>query len=82
MCVCMCAYIYIYIYIYICNLVDGTEPQKRLYFFSLNFLYFLREKFFIKELPHRAVVAHAISPSTWEAEAGGFLSSRPAWFTK
>jgi hypothetical protein len=27
-----------------------------------------------------AVVAHACNPSTWEAEAGGFLSSRPAWF--
>ena len=30
----------------------------------------------------RAVVAHAINPSTWEAEVGGFLSSRPAWSTK
>jgi hypothetical protein len=27
-------------------------------------------------------VAHAFNPSTWEAEAGGFLSSRPAWSTK
>jgi hypothetical protein len=27
-------------------------------------------------------VAHAFIPSTWEAEAGGFLSSRPAWSTK
>jgi hypothetical protein len=26
----------------------------------------------------RAVVAHAFNPSTWEAEAGGFLSLRPA----
>jgi hypothetical protein len=24
------------------------------------------------------VVAHAFNPSTWESEAGGFLSSRPA----
>ena len=24
------------------------------------------------------VVAHAFNPSTWEAETGGFLSSRPA----
>jgi hypothetical protein len=30
----------------------------------------------------RAVVAHAFNPSTWEAEAGGFLSSRPFWSTK
>jgi hypothetical protein len=28
------------------------------------------------------VVAHAFNPSTWEAEAGGFLSSRPTWSTK
>jgi hypothetical protein len=26
-------------------------------------------------------VAHAFNLSTWEAEAGGFLSSRPAWST-
>jgi hypothetical protein len=26
-----------------------------------------------------AMVAHAFNPSTWEAEAGRFLSSRPAW---
>jgi hypothetical protein len=28
------------------------------------------------------VVAHAFSPSTWEAEAGGFLSSRTARATQ
>jgi hypothetical protein len=28
------------------------------------------------------VVAHAFNPSTQEAEAGEFLSSRPAWSTK
>jgi hypothetical protein len=28
------------------------------------------------------VVAHTFSPSTREAEAGGFLSSRPAWSTE
>jgi hypothetical protein len=28
------------------------------------------------------MVAHAFNPSTWEAEAGGFLSSRPAWTTE
>jgi hypothetical protein len=31
---------------------------------------------------YHAVVAHAFNPSTWEAEAGGFLSSRPAWSTE
>jgi hypothetical protein len=25
------------------------------------------------------VVVHAFNPSTWEAEAGRFLSARPAW---
>jgi hypothetical protein len=28
------------------------------------------------------VMAHAFNPSTREAEAGGFLSSRPAWSTE
>jgi hypothetical protein len=28
------------------------------------------------------VVAHAFNPGTREAEAGGFLSSRPAWSTE
>jgi hypothetical protein len=25
---------------------------------------------------------HTFNPSTWEAEAGAFLSSRPTWSTK
>jgi hypothetical protein len=29
-----------------------------------------------------AVVVHAFNPSTGEAEAGRFLSSRPAWSTE
>ena len=29
-----------------------------------------------------AVVAHTFNPSTWEAEAGRLLSSRPAWSTE
>ena len=28
------------------------------------------------------MVAQAFNPSTWEAEAGKFLSSRPAWSTE
>jgi hypothetical protein len=28
------------------------------------------------------LLALAFNPSTWEAEAGRFLSSRPAWSTK
>jgi hypothetical protein len=30
----------------------------------------------------QAVVVLAFNPSTWEAEAGGFLSSRPALSTE
>jgi hypothetical protein len=30
----------------------------------------------------RAVVVYACNPSTWEAEAGGFLSLRPTWSTE
>jgi hypothetical protein len=29
-----------------------------------------------------AVVVHTFNPSTWEAEAGGSLRSRPAWSTE
>jgi hypothetical protein len=29
-----------------------------------------------------ALVMHSFNPSTQEAEAGGFLSSRPAWSTE
>jgi hypothetical protein len=30
----------------------------------------------------QVVMAHAFNPSTWEADAGGFLSSRPPWSKK
>jgi major histocompatibility complex class I len=35
-----------------------------------------------KSVLQPGVAAHAFNLSTWEAEAGGFLSSRPAWSTK
>jgi hypothetical protein len=35
-----------------------------------------------KESAALGVVAHAFNPSTWEAEAGESLSSRPAWSTE
>jgi hypothetical protein len=38
--------------------------------------------FFLKKRSEPGVVAHAFNPSTREAEAGGFLSSRPAWSTE
>jgi hypothetical protein len=36
----------------------------------------------IWKLGSRAVVAYAFNPSTWEAEAGRFLGSRPPWSTE
>ena len=36
----------------------------------------------LKSLHVLGVVAHAYNPSTQEAKAGGFLSSRPAWSTE
>jgi hypothetical protein len=40
------------------------------------------EKLYKKTLLSKlGVVVHAFSPSPQEAEAGGFLSSRPAWTT-
>jgi hypothetical protein len=42
-----------------------------------------REPKIFQEPQHKLrVVAHAFNPNTREAEAGGFLSSRPAWSTE
>jgi hypothetical protein len=41
------------------------------------------EQLFLQVLfPVPGVVAAVFNPSTWEAETGGFLSSRPAWSTE
>jgi hypothetical protein len=53
------------------GLFSNTGPSKLNFSFSIAVL-----KIHIRG---RAVVAHAFNPSTREAEAGGFLSSRPAW---
>jgi major histocompatibility complex class I len=45
-----------------------------------TYMRFSKNRFKTSKKP--GVVAHAFDPSTWEAEAGGFLSSRPAWSTK
>jgi hypothetical protein len=36
----------------------------------------------LKMVNKLSVMAHVFNPSTWEAEAGGFLSLRPAWSIK
>ena len=36
----------------------------------------------LKNEAQPGMVAHAFNPGTWEAEAGGFLSSRPTWSTE
>jgi hypothetical protein len=48
-------------------------------FLLLKFLLYLKIK---KDVGSWAVVPHAFNPSTWEAEAGKFLSWRAAWSTK
>jgi hypothetical protein len=40
------------------------------------------EEMCLKISLRRAVVAQVFNPSIWKAEAGGFLSSRPAWSTE
>ena len=37
---------------------------------------------FSRRVELNLLVAHAVNPSTWEAEAGDFLSSRPVWSTE
>ena len=39
--------------------------------------YLAKVVIFINVIVSRAVVAHTFNPSTWEAEAGGFLSLQP-----
>jgi hypothetical protein len=48
-----------------------------LYYASLGMIHLIlySSHFFLKKNAfYLAVVAHAFNPSTWEAEAGGFLS--------
>jgi hypothetical protein len=63
--------------------IDGDCQKKRLteknQVFDENLTFLI---FFFKYSFCRAVVAHAFNPSTWEAEAGRFLSSGPAWSTE
>jgi hypothetical protein len=46
---------------------------------TLIFIKFLKSLKIKKKKKSWVVVMHAFNPSTWEAEAGRSLSSRPAW---
>ena len=53
-------------------------------FFFLIVLVFTLYYIFVKNTSFRAwqLLVHTFNPSTWEAEACRFLSSRPAWSTE
>ena len=57
----------------------STFPLLHLHVF---FLSLSRKKSQIKNSNQLGMVVHTFNPSTWEAEAGWFLSSRPAWSTE
>jgi hypothetical protein len=59
-----------------CECMCARECIRIYYLFNLSFDYCLIFKY--ESLISQAVLAHAFNPSTWEAEAGGFLSLRPA----
>jgi hypothetical protein len=42
----------------------------------------ISKKYLVDKKILPGVVAHSFNPSSWEAEASGFLSSRSAWSTK
>ena len=62
---------------------DGCEPPRGFWESNLGLLQELQELLATEHFfpCHVTMVAHAIDSSAWEAEAGEFLSSRPAWPT-
>jgi hypothetical protein len=59
----------------LCHRVDIVSMPSAVVFTRCNYL-------IKKSGGNQAVVAHAFNLSTWEAEAGRFLSSRTPWSTK
>jgi hypothetical protein len=59
--------------------MDALKLLYSMFKVSLGYI----ERLCFKKLSKQpGVVAQAFNSSTWEAEAGGFLSLRPAWSTK
>jgi major histocompatibility complex class I len=50
---------------------------ERIRYFSHDWILIM-----FKDKGEPGVVAHVFNPGTWEAEAGIFLSLRPAWSTE
>jgi len=64
--------------------LNPLELELQAYFEKKLFFFFFKATAarFVKSVLEPGMVAQVFNPSTWEAEAGGFLSSRPAWSTK
>jgi hypothetical protein len=70
--------------------LSTQEAERQISEFKASLIYRVSSRtarttekpYFEKRKKSRAVVAHAFNPSTREAEAGEFLSSRPAWSTE
>jgi hypothetical protein len=65
------------------NLIHNVNKLgKNHMIISLNIFNKIQKHFMLKVLGRPGVVAHTFNSSTREAEAGRFLSSRPAWCTE
>ena len=74
--------ILLFIRVYMCMCVHAWGGGSRVECNSDLFLHSCVKTMHKKTSGCRAVEAHIFNPSTWEAEAGEFLSLRPAWSTE
>jgi hypothetical protein len=60
------------------RMVGGSKPLSKSHLIILSISSKLpQSNYILKECCKPGMLAHAFNPSTWEAEADGFLSSRP-----